>query len=232
MSKRSIFFNPLYLCERALEKAVSATLIELSISKGNRWLDVGCGTRPYEKYFPVGTYTGVDVMDSGRDTNLKCPDFYYDGEALPFPDDSFDGVLSTQVLEHVRHPESFIKELARVLKPNGHIVITIPFVWQEHEIPYDFTRKTEFGMCALLEDEGFLGINVKKLNGFFESSALLLNAYVVNNLVPPIKGAGTILVLLVCFPVQIIGYLIQRILPDKKYFYLNLMVSARKYSNK
>lgn len=49
------------------------------------------------------------------------------------------------------HIQEIVKELNRVLKENGEMLITVPFVWNEHEIPYDFGRYTSFGIIDLLQ---------------------------------------------------------------------------------
>jgi SAM-dependent methyltransferase len=224
----SILQNPLFLCERALDKEILKQIASAQISINDNWLDVGCGIRPYEEFFPEGTYTGVDVESSGRSLDLKTPDIFFDGNRLPFPDASFDGVIATQVMEHVRNPDILLSEISRVLKPGGTFLLTMPFVWEEHEAPYDFSRRTSFGIKALLEDHGLNVNGIIKLNGIFETLGLITNSYIVHNLVPPIRGAGRLIVLLLCFPIQVIAFILQCLLPDKKHFYLNLVVRARK----
>ena len=80
---------------------------------------MGCGHRPYEDHFPQGCYTGVDVESSGRDYTMKIPDHLSDGLKLPFPDCTVDGVINTQVLEHVPDPSALLLEMFRVIKPGG-----------------------------------------------------------------------------------------------------------------
>ena len=108
-------------------------------------LDVGCGTRPYEALFFGAQYTGLDVYQSGRKAQDKIADIYFDGINIPLADNSFDMVLCTQVLEHCLEPDSLLKEMCRVLEPGGVLVLTLPFVWLEHERPYDFRRFSYFG---------------------------------------------------------------------------------------
>lgn len=78
-------------------------------------------------------------------------DMFYNGITFPIDSCSIDGVICTQVLEHVANPESLISEIERVLKPGGKLILTVPFLWQQHEKPYDFTRFTSFGLRRLLE---------------------------------------------------------------------------------
>ena len=58
--------------------------------------------------------------------------------------------MCNQVLEHVFNPDDFVREIARVLKPGGALLLTVPFVWNEHEQPYDYARYSSFGLRAFL----------------------------------------------------------------------------------
>src|SRR5262249_4506473 len=69
---------------------------------------------------------------------------------LPFRDDSFDAILCTSVLEHVDNAEQAVSEIARVMKPGGRLLITVPFFYPEHDAPYDFWRTTHHGLRSLL----------------------------------------------------------------------------------
>ena len=68
------------------------------------------------------------------------------GVALPFQNDVFDGVVCTEVLEHVPSPDDLLREIARVVKPNGIAIFTMPFFFHYHADPEDFTRLTPPGL--------------------------------------------------------------------------------------
>lgn len=72
-------------------------------------------------------------------------DFHCDALDLPFEDASFDGVITTAVLEHVLEPERAVAEITRVLRPGAGVYSEIPFLQQVHEGAYDFTRYTLSG---------------------------------------------------------------------------------------
>ncbi len=103
-------------------------------------LDVGCGNSPFRHLLdPAATqYQGVDV-EAAAAFGYKNPDtVYYDGNVLPFPDASFDVVLCTEVLEHIAEPAGTIREMHRVLKPGGLLLLTIPWSARFHYQPFDY----------------------------------------------------------------------------------------------
>lgn len=223
-----ILWNPIYLCEYSLRSEIRKEIKKAEVVISDKWLDVGCGLRPYECNFPAGCYVGVDVESSGRDDAMKIPDYFYDGRVLPFEAQQFDGVISTQVLEHVPNPRELLAEMYRVIKPGGNLIISLPFAWQEHEEPYDFGRFSSFGITELLKQAGFEIKSITKDTGAIESLAVMLNVYIINNLVLPIRGWGYLLVLLLCFPTQVLALVLQRLLPDQGKLYLNLVIHAQK----
>lgn len=97
---------------------------------GGRALDVGCGVGQVVGRLSEAGYEawGVDVsepnIERARKFSERC--LLYEGKRLPFPDDHFDTVGALNVLEHVDEPEAFIKEVVRVTKPGGKIVISSP----------------------------------------------------------------------------------------------------------
>lgn len=224
----TILFNPAWIAEARLCKYISEAINTLRIEPGVRWLDVGCGSRPYESLFPLGTYIGVDVAVSGRPAGMKMPDYFYDGQVLPFEDKSVHGVLCTQVLEHVRNPDALLAEINRVLSPGGMLVLSAPFMWQEHEEPYDFFRFTSFGFRELLMRSGFDLVSMQKTSGSLETIAQALSVYVVNNLSFPVRGWRRMLAFFVCCPIQIGGVVLQALLPDQKKLFLDCVIVARR----
>jgi SAM-dependent methyltransferase len=223
----SILIDPVFLTRHRLRRALLRTLIPLD-RIGLKCLDVGCGSRPYEGIFINGCYEGVDVQSSGRPLSMKMPDKFYDGATLPYAENSFDLVMSTQVLEHVPDPLALIFEMVRVCKNGGEVVLSLPFVYPEHEQPYDYLRFTSYGVAELLERAGLKVIQIKRDSSAIETLAVLLNVYMVNNFIPPWRGIGRLFALLFCFPVQLLVLMISKFLPDNGTLYLNLVVHARK----
>lgn len=114
-----------------------------------RILDLGCGDQPYAKIAERGNfqYLGVDLSLE----HLPLPDVCADSLRLPFRDSTFDTILSTQVIEHVADPSEMMREIRRVLKPSGHVIMTAPQAWPLHEEPRDFFRYTRYGLQTLAE---------------------------------------------------------------------------------
>jgi SAM-dependent methyltransferase len=124
-------------------------------------VDIGCGEKPYQQYISADSYIGIDVEVSGRSEETKMPDSYYDGENLPFLDSSIDLIICTEVLEHCLEPEKIVSEMHRCLKPNGIAFITVPSMWGEHEMPFDFRRYMSNGIRKLLEDNLFHIVDIQ-----------------------------------------------------------------------
>jgi SAM-dependent methyltransferase len=72
--------------------------------------------------------------------------------SYPVESDAVDVVLATNVMEHVRKPWVWIRELARICKPGGYVITINPVSWPYHEYPIDCWRAYPEGMKALYED--------------------------------------------------------------------------------
>ena len=130
-------------------------------ARGN-FLDLGCGNKPYETLYNPLTQkqVGCDIIQSDKNrVDVICL-----ATDLKFDNNSFDSILCTQVLEHVYDHHTMINEIYRVLKPGGHILLTVPFAWEKHEEPYDFFRFTPHALKELFK-EGGLEIDYIKPNG-------------------------------------------------------------------
>ena len=222
-----IIINSIHITVYRLKSALEATIKPMARASVN-CLDVGCGDRPYEYLFEQGKYVGIDVPVSGRSAELKKPDLFYNGQTIPYSDNQFDLVLCTQVLEHVSDPFSLIKEMARVCEQGGGVIISLPFVYQEHEQPFDYFRFTSFGITEVLENAGMNVISMRKDSTSIETLAILLNVYIIKNLIPGNRLAAYIFTLLLCFPIQLISLLLSRLLPDNGELYLNLVIHAKR----
>ena len=135
--------------------------------KRKRLLDLGCGIKPflyiYHRYSELSV--GIDVAHTPHGTEMA--DMIYDGKKIPFPDAEFDYVLCTEVMEHIPEPKDLLKEIHRVLKPRGVLVMTVPFMVPLHEEPYDFYRYTKYGLKYLTDAAGFSSHEIKVFSEYF-----------------------------------------------------------------
>jgi SAM-dependent methyltransferase len=122
-------------------------------------LDLGCGdVALYEMYRPlVSELVCVDWGGSYHDVSHLDYEFNLN-EPFPLEDNYFDTILLTDVLEHISNPDNIWKEMTRVLKTGGKIIIGVPFIHLIHEAPHDYFRYTEFRL-KMYCDENCLNIS-------------------------------------------------------------------------
>jgi SAM-dependent methyltransferase len=222
-----MFVNPFYFARRGLLLAVRDFAYHVS----GRVLDVGCGSRPYEALFNASEYVGLE-LDTPENRLTKKADLFYDGKAFPCGSQSFDTVVCNQVLEHVFEPDAFVAEIRRVLKVNGRLLLTVPFVWDEHEQPRDFGRYTSFGLRALLERNGLQITNSVKTMGDIRSIFQMLTAYVYKKTIVSSPYASLLVTLLLIAPFNVIGSILYYVTPNNSDFYLDNVVVAEKVASK
>lgn len=219
-----IFINPAYFIRKGLYNGLISNKKYLR----GRLLDFGCGKKPYMNLFEVQEYIGLDIEESGHCHKNEQVDVYYDGKTIPFNSDYFDSIFSSEVFEHIFNLEQILNELFRVIKPGGHMLITLPFVWDEHEVPYDFARYTSYGISSLLEKAGFEVITIEKTTNYVETVFQMWNSYVYQFLFPSNEFLKVIMTPLFVAPVTIVGILLSKILPKNRNFYNNNIVVAKK----
>jgi len=94
-------------------------------------------------------------------------------ESIPFRNATFDTVLCTEVLEHVENPDAMLEETHRVLRDDGHVIVSVPFMYPLHEQPKDYRRYSYFGLIALLEKHGFQPVSVRAKGGAITTMVVL-----------------------------------------------------------
>lgn len=144
-----------------------------SLAPGAVVLDVGAGQAPYRELFAHCEYIASDWAKSVHEQAGEV-DIIASADALPLDDASIDAALLTQVLEHVPDPSAVLIEIARVLRPAAGVFLTVPFVWELHELPHDFWRFTPASLERLLAAAGFAEITIEPRTDCFTTAAQLL----------------------------------------------------------
>jgi SAM-dependent methyltransferase len=218
-----LFINPFYFARKGLYQSVSVLILNL---KG-KLLDVGCGTKPYEGMCNVDKYIGLEIDDEVN-RNHSFADVFYDGSTIPFKDKEFDSILSNQVFEHVFNPHVFLREINRVTKMDGLFLITVPFVWDEHEQPYDYARYSSFGLRHVLAENGFDIMEHRKSNNGVEVIFQLINDYIYKVTITKNNIINLLITLFLMAPVNVTGLILSKILPRNDDLYLDNIILARK----
>jgi len=146
-------------------------------------LDIGCADRWPEQYLPKNSkYIGLDYMETATQRYASKVDIYADAENLPFIDQSVESVILFDVLEHINNGEKALREIYRVLKPGGRVLVQIPFMYPIHDSPYDYRRLTKYGIEALANRNDFLIENFGSRGKPLETAILLANIALVKSL--------------------------------------------------
>lgn len=205
-----------YLVLRALQHDVTALLREVRApAGGGDALDVGSLRSPYMALLEARGYT-VRTLDL---TTEHGADIAGTADATGRPDASCDLVLCTQVLEHVRAPWLAMREFARIMKPGGQVLITVPHVWFYHPHPGDYWRVTQEGIIALCQDAGFRVRQVRAQGGSLAALGQIVNFLgygVIGRAGAPFYGA-----------VNMMSRLADRVVPNEL-FSLNMACLAEK----
>lgn len=153
------------------------------IPAGQTILDCGAGEQRYRKYCKHLQYISQDFCEfdgqaiAGLDTNGEWNtseiDIVSDIIDIPVEAESYDNVLCTEVLEHIKHPELAIKEFFRVLKGEGHLILTIPFASYTHMAPYHYCSGFDkYWYQEILPEYGFKILELVPNGNYFDLVAM------------------------------------------------------------
>jgi SAM-dependent methyltransferase len=151
---------------KTIVQFLSKELINIS----NNILDIGAGNSPWKSFLrrkknsrddEAIEYVGLDITHAMQfNMNRNDEIVYYSGNNFPFSENEFNNALCIEVLEHVLDTEIFLQEIYRCLKPNGKLILTIPWSARRHYVPYDFFRFTPEALFALFKKKGFIDIKI------------------------------------------------------------------------
>ena len=134
---------------------------------GLRVLDVGAGDRPYRELFPHAV--AFDIPGNPH------ADLHGSIDAIPVDDASFDVALCLQVLEHVADPAAAVRELRRVVRPGGRVLLSTHGVAPFHPNPVDHWRWTVTGLERLfLTNAEWTSVTVRPGAGTASTIAMLV----------------------------------------------------------
>ena len=133
--------------------------------------DLGCGIQPYKPIFNnfITEYVGIDseVTKNSNYNSATIADMYVDICDTGLDDESFDTILSTQVLEHIYDTDQYVAECYRLLKKDGYAIFTVPQTYECHAKPYDYYRFTLFSLMRKFEEQSFNVIELRSLENAY-----------------------------------------------------------------
>lgn len=155
-----------------LEKTIRALPDGLSI------LDAGAGEQQFKHLCGHLKYTSQDIAEYQPQTknglhpakwNFGKLDIVSDIINIPVPDQSFDVIMCTEVLEHLPYPQKALIEFGRILKPTGYLILTAPFCSLTHFSPFHYaTGFNKFFYKDILEELNFDLKEITPNGNYFE----------------------------------------------------------------
>ena len=214
-----ILVNPYFFSRKKLYEDI----VRYSSCLYGTCMDFGCGTQPYKGLLHVDEYIGVEIETDDKREGI----IYYDGHRLPFADERFDSIISSEVFEHIDNVEEILAELYRVLKDGGVMLLTVPFVYPKHCWPFDYKRYTTQGLKSLVANAGFECTECIASSSYWECIAQLKNVYWEEEVQTKTVGGFLAKRLLTVFN-NLNGVLADKALPYSDKLYLDNVIIVKK----
>jgi SAM-dependent methyltransferase len=201
-----------------------------------RVLDVGCADSWIRDWLASECdYVGLDYPATGQGLYRARPDVFADASQIPIVDCSIDTVVVLEVMEHLRDPGNAFQEFARVLKPDGRILLSVPFLYPIHDAPHDYQRMTLYGLRRDLDAAGFEVECISRTLGSAETAGLIACLAIGGAAVRAVdrRSPGLLilpLVVLLIPVINLLSWLGGRILPAWDAITEGYRVSARRRS--
>lgn len=176
-SYKSKVYNSDYFVNKHLDIFIS-NYIEMYIQNKMKVADIGCGEQPLRSQIENrgAQYFGIDIVQN----ELNNVDLITSITSVPLPDNHFDCVICTEVLEHVFDTRMAFAEIARLLKPGGVCAITTPFIYPLHEEPYDHYRFSPHSIRTLAQQNQLIVNTISATGNKYEVAATLLGHILQN----------------------------------------------------
>ena len=158
-SRRRRYFSPAYYSQYDI------TLPLILQHAQGRLIDLGCGDMPFRKLIEprVTAYDSLDYFPRSKSITYVA-----DIQAMStIEDNTYDTAICLEVLEHVPDPFRAGREIHRIVRPGGILILSVPHLNRLHEEPHDYYRFTHYGLRTLLEKSGFTVTALKKRGGLF-----------------------------------------------------------------
>lgn len=173
------------------ELAVSSRLIACLIAQWyeqhvpqhvrGKLLDLGCGKVPlYGIYRLFATEIYCVDWENSLHKNAYLDIACDINKPLPFPDNYFDTIILSDVLEHIAEPKLLFEEMYRILQVNGKILLNVPFYYPIHEAPYDYFRYTRFALQKFADEAHLKIVKLTATGGMMTVMVDLTSKLLVN----------------------------------------------------
>lgn len=141
-------------------------------------LNAGCGERDISSFLLKHDADHVENCDisSSIPNAIVC-----DLTKIPRDENTYDSILCNAVLEHVQFPDLVIKELRRVLKPGGFLVLGVPFLQPYHPCPTDFQRYTKDGLLEIARLHDFEVVEILPVHSIAQTIGWILWEALLDN---------------------------------------------------
>lgn len=175
--------NPLFYSEDEIKKSLNWRTQNYKLTKS--WvdslpsdylvLDLGCGRLTNSNLLKNSKAVYMDGAYF-EGVNVVC-DF---AKKIPIKSSSVDAILLSNVLEHVPEPQLLMKEISRILKEDGELLLLVPYSIKLHQTPFDFFRYTKYALEYLSNNSGLKVKEIREVGGILNIMGVLLRIALQN----------------------------------------------------
>lgn len=168
------FFTPAFYAE------YQAVVPRMGRYLQGRVIDLGCGNMPFRSFLPESV-SDYDTLEATPRPGGLAVTYVGDIQNMPMvPSAFYDGALCFEVLEHIPEPGRALQEIARILKPGGLLLLTVPHLSRLHDEPHDYFRFTHHALAFMLSQAGFEIVDIEKKAGLFSFVGHQLSTFILS----------------------------------------------------